>query len=63
MELPLSATKSKVPSVVMPKGALKFAAVPVASVAPVIPAVPASVWTTPVAISILRIVLLPVSAT
>ena len=55
----VSATYRLVPSVVMPPGPLKRAAVPVASVEPVKVAVPAGVVTAPLAITILRTVLLP----
>ena len=61
--LPASQTKTlPEASTASPAGALKRAALPVASVAPVIPALPARVVTTPAGV-ILRIVWLPVSAT
>jgi hypothetical protein len=47
----------------MPQGLLNLAAVPVPSVEPDEPAVPAKVVTAPEEIMILRIVLLPESAT
>ena len=52
-----------VPSVVVPIGRLNFAEVPVASVVPEVPAVPARVVTTPVEITTLRIVWLKTSTT
>jgi hypothetical protein len=48
---------------VMPTGWLKSAAVPVPSVEPEVPAIPAKVVTSPDAVLIARMVLLPVSVT
>jgi hypothetical protein len=58
-----SATKRFVPSFVIPRGRSNKAAVPVPSVVPAVPAVPARVVTTPVEITILRIVLVKKSVT
>src|SRR4030042_540955 len=61
--LPESATYRFVPSVVMPYGLLNRAVVPIPSLVPYSPAVPATVVTSPGAITILLMVLLPESAT
>src|SRR5207248_7108454 len=61
--LPLSAMNSSVPSPQRPFGLQNFALVPVASIRPETPTLPAIVQTCPFAMEILRIVWLPVSLT
>src|SRR3970282_2979814 len=62
--LPLSATYALMPSVAIPRGLLNRAAVPLASVTPHAPVVlPASVLTSPVAMTILRMLLAHESVT
>src|SRR5512143_4366143 len=61
--LPVSATYRLVPSDVVPKGKLKVADVTGPSAEPGTPAEPVRVETSPDAMSIFRMVLLPVSAT